>query len=347
MTTEDQKLDHTLENIDQKRSNFFNKIAILPLEWEEKATIAKTIIHDIVTGKEYWITMFLAALIATLWLLINSIPVVIWAMLIAPIMRPIQTISFATTTGWNKLFFQWVFVLLWSICISIVVSILLTFLSPLNEVTNEIIIRTQPTILDLLIALASWAVAFFAFWFKRLGIGIAWVAMAASLLPPLCVVWIGIARWERSIARWSLILFLTNLLAILIAWYIVFHLFGFFPNSRNDIKKSIKTLSYSIIMICILCIPLIWSIKTITETSQIKKEIYTILDQSFWETEIQTLELLHQWKSIAIDIALHIPNEHTLDEGMITQITRAIEESVQKPIKMNIALIPTYSYTTE
>lgn len=347
MTIEEQKLDHTQESIDQKRSNFFDKIALFQLPWEDKASIAKTIIYDIETGKEYRITMFLAALIATLGLLINSIPVVIWAMLIAPIMRPIQTISFATTTWGNKLFFQWAFVLLGSICMSIVVSIILTLLSPLSEITNEIIIRTQPTILDLLIALASGAVAFFAFGFKRLGIGIAWVAMAASLLPPLCVVWIGIARWAWTIARWSLILFLTNLLAILIAWYIVFHLFGFFPNSRNDIKKSIRTLLYAVWMIAVLCIPLLWTIKTLTQTAYVKKEIHTILTQSIEQADIQGVEIVDQWKFLAIDIALQISNETSIDPDIIATTIQSIEDTAHKPIEMNIALIPTYSYTTE
>ena len=69
----------------------------------------------------------------------------------------------------------------------------MTIITPFSQVTNEIAMRTQPTLLDLFIALASGAVAFLSFGYKKISTTIAGVAMAASLLPPLCVIGIGIA----------------------------------------------------------------------------------------------------------------------------------------------------------
>jgi uncharacterized membrane protein len=68
----------------------FDRLAIWALPGEIKNTIAETIIDDLNTGVEYRAQMILSVVIAALGLLINSTPVVIGAMLIAPILRPIQ-----------------------------------------------------------------------------------------------------------------------------------------------------------------------------------------------------------------------------------------------------------------
>lgn len=80
------------------------KIAIWNLSGEQKAELAKQVITDAQTELEYRSQMFLSIVIATLGLLINATPVVIGAMIIAPILRPIQGVAFATTTGNKRLF---------------------------------------------------------------------------------------------------------------------------------------------------------------------------------------------------------------------------------------------------
>ena len=78
--------------------SFFHRIALRDLSGEQKSGVASTIIDDINTNSGYRGQMMLAAVIASLGLMINAAPVVIGAMLIAPIMRPIQAVSFATAT---------------------------------------------------------------------------------------------------------------------------------------------------------------------------------------------------------------------------------------------------------
>lgn len=150
-------------NDDLQRSQWFDKIAIWDLSSEQKNETAKTIIDDVETGVEYWSSMFLSAVIATLGLLINSTPVVIGAMLIAPIMQPIQAVSFATSTGNRKLFVRSLWLLTLSTAAAVACAIFMTTIVPFSQVTNEIAMRIQPTLLDLFIAAASGVVAFLAF----------------------------------------------------------------------------------------------------------------------------------------------------------------------------------------
>ena len=79
-----------------------------------------------------------------------------------------------------------------SILFSIIAAICITAIIPFSQVTNEILIRTQPTLVDLGIAFASGCIAFLTFKFEKLEASLAGVAMAASLVPPICVIGIGI-----------------------------------------------------------------------------------------------------------------------------------------------------------
>ena len=101
----------TMLDEQEKRSRLFDRLSIWDLPGEQKKEIAHTIIDDIHIQIEYRSQMGLSSIIAALGLLINATPVVIGAMLIAPIMRPIQGLSFATTTGNRRLFVQSLYIL--------------------------------------------------------------------------------------------------------------------------------------------------------------------------------------------------------------------------------------------
>lgn len=142
--------DYSPIDAQEKRSQRFDRrIAIWNLEGEQKSDVAASIIDGMTIEVEYWSQMFLSIVIATLGLLINATPVVIGAMIIAPILRPIQGIAFATATGNRNLFVKSAWILVLSIAGGVCIGFLLTYLLPLTEVTNEIAIRTQPTLVDL------------------------------------------------------------------------------------------------------------------------------------------------------------------------------------------------------
>ncbi|NCQ82078.1 DUF389 domain-containing protein [bacterium] len=82
-------------------------------------------------------------------MLTDSTPVIIGAMLIAPLLQPIQAISFAIATGKMKLYFKSLKYLVLSIAFSLIGAIILATLVPFGTLTSEILARTTPTILDL------------------------------------------------------------------------------------------------------------------------------------------------------------------------------------------------------
>jgi uncharacterized hydrophobic protein (TIGR00271 family) len=110
---------------------------------------------------------------------------------------------------------------------------LFAFGSPL-EPTAEILSRTSPNVLDLLVALLSGAAAAYAVSRSQLAAALPGVAIAAALVPPLCVVGYGLGTGQFDIALGSSLLFVTNLAAIVVAAAAIFLLLGFRPPLRLE-----------------------------------------------------------------------------------------------------------------
>ncbi|WP_228059939.1 DUF389 domain-containing protein [Plectonema radiosum] len=179
----------------------------------------------------YWIEVLFSAGIATVGLVLNSPAVIIGAMLISPLMGSILGNGLALAAGDIILAVRAIIKLALSCLVAILFAVLLVSLLPFKEMTPEILARTQPNILDLVVALFSGAVGSVAICKKPKGVvtSIPGVAIAVALMPPLCVVGygFGIAVSVNMInglrvARGGGLLFFTNLVAITFTAMIVF-----------------------------------------------------------------------------------------------------------------------------
>ncbi|MFM1841755.1 MAG: hypothetical protein RLZZ490_488, partial [Cyanobacteriota bacterium] len=179
----------------------------------------------------YWLEVILAAGIATLGLVLNSPAVIIGAMLISPLMGTILANGLGLAAGDIVLWLRAAFNLLLSCGVAIAFAMLLVFLVPFKEMTAEIAARTQPNLLDLIVALFSGAVGSVATCKQVKGVAasLPGVAIAVALMPPLCVVGYGIGTYLSLnsaqglvVAKGGGLLFITNLVAIIFTAMIVF-----------------------------------------------------------------------------------------------------------------------------
>ncbi|NJO32242.1 MAG: DUF389 domain-containing protein [Rhodospirillales bacterium] len=184
----------------------------------------------------YMLMCGLSAGIATLGLLQGSPAVVIGAMLVSPLMSPIVALGFGFASIDGKRIRQAAKVVMIGAAIGIITAILLTWLSPIRNATSEIIARTEPTLLDLLVALLSGVAGGYAI-VKRMGATAIGVAIATALMPPLATVGYGLATLQMEFAGGALLLFLTNLAAIAFAIATVARLSGA-ARPLHNVEKS-------------------------------------------------------------------------------------------------------------
>ncbi len=190
----------------------------------------------------YWLQILFSAGIATLGLVQNSSAVIIGAMLISPLMAPILSAGLALATGDLTLGVRAIANLFLSTVLGMLFAFLLVELLPFKDQTSEILARTQPNTIDLVIALFSGAIGAIATCRETKGVvtSIPGVAIAVALMPPLCVVGYGVALGGDSgwkIAWGGGLLYLTNLVAITFTAMLVFVLLRL---DRKQIRESVR-----------------------------------------------------------------------------------------------------------
>ena len=210
-------------------------------------------------GPNAWI-LAVAVIIASVGLNVNSIPVVIGAMLISPLMGPIfglglglgvSDIQLMKSSGKN---------LLVMVSISLAVAFLYFVITPLSlSNPTELLARTSPTFYDVLIALFGGFAGILEQCRKEKGTVFSGVAIATALMPPLCTAGYGLACGEMSYFLGALYLFVINCTFIMMATYVGVKYFRFRPTEFQDetIGKRTKRLTTALIIIFI--IPSIWS----------------------------------------------------------------------------------------
>jgi uncharacterized hydrophobic protein (TIGR00271 family) len=170
--------------------------------------------------EQFGVLLFLATVIATAGVISDSTATVIGAMIIAPLMTPIMATTAALTMGQvrraGRALLLVVIGVLGVISLSALLGWLYTGIIDFN--TNpQILGRASPRVIDLIAALASGAAGAFCMSREDISDSLAGVAIAISLVPPLCVVGLSLQAGQWAAAQGALLLFITNFLAILLA----------------------------------------------------------------------------------------------------------------------------------
>ena len=142
---------------------------------------------------DFFVMIGLAAVLAALGLLLNSPAVIIGAMLVAPLMSAIVGLGLGVVEGDTPLLGAAAWATFRGMVLAILVGALLGLVIPDASATPEIMTRARPSVLDLGVALASGAAGAYALCRKDVSAGLAGVAIAAALVPPLATVGIGLA----------------------------------------------------------------------------------------------------------------------------------------------------------
>lgn len=205
-------------------------------------------------GASAWLLMA-SILVASIGLDQNSQAVIIGAMLISPLMSPILGVGLAI--GINDKSMLWVS--LQHFIVSIIIALFTSYIyfkfAPfsIGEPNDQIVARTKPNTLDVLIAFFGGVAGIISGSRKEASNAIPGVAIATALMPPLCVTGYGLAKWDLSIIANSFYLFFLNAVFVAIATYLIVRLLRFperqYSSKREERLTQFFIFSFSILMI--------------------------------------------------------------------------------------------------
>lgn len=186
-----------------------------------------TIEANALPSKMYFIMNILSAIIASYGLVTNSAAVVIGAMLVAMMLGPITGVALAIIDHRMPLLRRSIITVLIGVSLVILVGFIIGWLHKDQPLTAEILSRTQPTSMDLMIALAGGTAGAYAMVSPHLSVAVVGVAVATALVPPLAASGILFANGEMQLGFGALLLAVTNIIAIQFTNALVLWILGF------------------------------------------------------------------------------------------------------------------------
>lgn len=191
----------------------------------------------------FWTMLTLSAVIATAGVLADSTATVIGAMIIAPLSTPIMGIALSIAKRRRN--GAMLFVVAGSALVIVIGAMSAAFIPGSYDLTgnSQITGRTSPGLLDLVAAMATGLAGAVALARRDVGVVLPGVAIAISLVPPLAVVGVCLGAGSQWLALGALWLFLSNLLALVLAGTIVFTVLGYanesdlVPEPAHDLRS--------------------------------------------------------------------------------------------------------------
>lgn len=227
-------------------------------ELEDFDEIHRAIEKDVVfRGTNLWILVF-AIVVASVGLNTNSTAVIIGAMLISPLMGPINGMGYSIATYDFDLLRKSLKNYTFAVFAGLFASTFYFALSPVSTEHSELLARTSPTIYDVMIALFGGLAGIIAITSKQKGNVIPGVAIATALMPPLCTAGYGLATGKFNFFFGALYLFTINTVFIAFAALVVSQMLKFPIRTLVNEAQKKKINQYLSIIIAITVLPSIY-----------------------------------------------------------------------------------------
>lgn len=301
------------------------------------ASLSRNLWRASVPSLSFYFLLGLSGIIATLGLFADSVAIIIGAMIIAPLIGPITAIAYSTTVANRRLLRRSFLTLFTGVIFTIFLSFLIALIIGLKTPTPEILARTNPTLIDLVIALAAGAAGAFANTRRRIADALPGVAIAVALVPPLSVVGIGLAFRNGSLAFGASVLFITNLTGIIFSGVVILLL-----QSYGSIERAKQGLIFSLTMLLILGLPLGWSLKGLIMENNLRYNVNQIVREevaTFNNSDIRSVKITPNPDKTLVEIEV-AATPNSLNRDRLTIVKDLLTKKLEQPVELQVKVIP-------
>ncbi len=239
---------------------------------KELEALQEDLLSESSIDKTYLILIVGSCIIASFGLLSNSAAVIIGAMLVAPLMLPIRGMAFGALESNLRLFLAGLTALLVGTALAIAMSCIIGWTAGLSQFGSEVLARSKPNLLDLGIAVAAGSISGYAKVEPKISSSLAGTAIAVALMPPVCVIGLGLSAQDWQLSQGATLLYVTNLLGISLSCMVTFWLKGYAP-----MAKAKRALRWTSIVTAAVVIPLSISFIELVRQSQLEAGVKRVL----------------------------------------------------------------------
>ncbi|QPH38863.1 TIGR00341 family protein [Pedobacter endophyticus] len=239
-------------------------------------------------GANLW-TLIFAILVASIGLNVNSTAVIIGAMLISPLMGPIMGVGLGVGISDFQLVKKGLRNLMIATLISIAVSALYFWVTPLHEAQSELLSRTTPSLWDVFIAFFGGLAGIVAQTRKEKSNVIPGVAIATALMPPLCTAGFAIASGNLYYFLGAIYLYFINSVFICISTYLIVRFLRFAKKHFENAETERKVNRYILIIVAVAVLPSIYLAYGIVDKSIFENNAQKFINDQFRFTSTQVI----------------------------------------------------------
>ncbi len=288
---------------------------------------------------DFFVLTLFAGFIISLGIIIDSAAVVIGGMLLAPMVWPILGMALGITMGRSGILQKSLITILKATLLIIIISLVVGLIAPDLTIENkEFLSRTSPTLLELLVGLASGFVGAFIITYPKIGSAISGVVVAAALVPPIATIGLSLARGDFDSAAGAFLLYLSNLIAITFAASILFLISNLKQHSETATEKMKSGFRWSLLLLIIMIIPLV--LTTIQTASSVKKTtiIKDVVNSSLSNVSISDLKT--DERNGITTISLTLQAKENVSEEQIKAVESVLNKRLKNTIILNTTIIP-------
>jgi len=328
------KIDHLPS--DKENADYLGKaIPLFTHASQEQYTTLFTNLREEGKLSSVFITLLiLSTMIATFGLFINSASVVIGAMLLAPLMQPIVSLSMGVLRQDSALELNGAKTIFWGVLTVLLTAATIATFTPMERLTSEMAGRLSPTILDLFVAIVSGIAAAYVKSKEKILSSLAGVAIAVALVPPIAVAGIGLGWTEWHMFFMAFLLFITNLVGIVLAAAFTFLILGFSP-----LKVAKKGIFTWMVVVSLVAIPLYGAFIQMEEDVKLQRILSNLSFQlEEHEVTLTHVRLLHRPKNDEIRCEV-------IATGILgAQEKKTLKEAILKSIDKKVEVVVTFRY---
>ncbi|MEG3903255.1 DUF389 domain-containing protein [Microcoleus sp. B4-C5] len=279
----------------------------------------------------YLVLILGSCIIATFGLLSNSAAVIIGAMIIAPLMLPIRGLAFGAVEGNVIIFRKGLVALAVGTVLAIFLACFLGALVQIPDFGSEVLARSKPTLLDLGIAIAAGGISGYAKVQPKVSATLAGTAIAVALMPPICVIGLGLSQANWSLSLGASLLYLTNLLGITLSCMLTFLMAGYTP-----LHRARKAIFWALALTAILVIPLGVSFAELIEQAQLEASLKrALLNRTITFQRVELIATDTNWLTKPPEVRLIVRSSEALTPKQV----QLLEAFVEKEMGQKFTLI--------
>ncbi|WP_017314147.1 DUF389 domain-containing protein [Mastigocladopsis repens] len=321
--------DSILRNINNIRHRF-NNLKNKRVALHEIEEIRSGLLEESTIDINYLVLILGSCVIATLGLLSNSAAVIIGAMIIAPLMLPIRGLAFGALEGDVVLFRKALTAIVVGTALAITLALLVGYFVGLPEFGSEIISRSKPNLLDLGIAVAAGGISGFAKVKPKISGSLAGTAIAVALMPPICVVGLGLSQTNWSLSIGATLLYLTNLLGITLSCMLTFLVTGYTP-----LKRARKVLGWTLAFTAILVIPLSVSFFQLIRQARLEASLKrALLNRTITFQRVILLDSDVNWLANPPEVRLNVRTKEPVTPRQVMLLEEFLKKEMGQPFTL-------------